>query len=344
MLPSYLLLREQLAQVITNKEEQGHRVEGLATELEGLPDSYDALWAFGKRLCDLPLLADWQFVEPSDLEGIWAECDPQRPTGALCEVDLADAAQRVEAAFLGSVAGCVLGKPLEVRPSLADLEEWVTLLNPRDEFCGALIRADAYGYACPGRPALAAELAWRDASWTHRRTGIYGTMFVAAAIATALVARQAGLGPLEVFETALRFVPRRSRFHAIAADSLEQVRAAGDWRDGYARIHGKYGQYTHCQVYQECGTLINTLRFARDVGDGICMQVMQGNDTDSFGATAGSILGAYFGPGHLESRWLAPFGDDIHTALAWFYERSLSGLAKRMGQLPARIAGELVAG
>ena len=32
-------------------------------------------------------------------------------------------------------------------------------LNPSDEQCGAMIRADAYGYACPGRPALAAELA-----------------------------------------------------------------------------------------------------------------------------------------------------------------------------------------
>ena len=71
-----------------------------------------------------------------------------------------------------------------------DLDAWVQVFNPRDEFCGAVIRADAYGYACPGRPALAAELAWRDASWTHRRTGIYGTMFVAAAIACAQVMRR----------------------------------------------------------------------------------------------------------------------------------------------------------
>jgi ADP-ribosylglycohydrolase len=63
---------------------------------------------------------------------------------------------------------------------------------------------------------------------------------------------------------------------------------------------------------------------------------MQGNDTDSYGATAGSILGCFFGPGHLEERWLTPFNDDIHTALCWFYERSLSTLAQRMGQLPRK--------
>ena len=39
------------------------------------------------------------------------------------------------------------------------LDAWVNILNPNDEQCGAMIRADAYGYACPGRPALAAELA-----------------------------------------------------------------------------------------------------------------------------------------------------------------------------------------
>lgn len=60
------------------------------------------------------------------------------------------------------------------------LARWVEELNPWDELCGALIRVDAYGYACPGNPALAAELAWRDASFTHRRTGIYAAMFVAA--------------------------------------------------------------------------------------------------------------------------------------------------------------------
>jgi ADP-ribosylglycohydrolase len=437
-------LRTQLHLVIANKREQGHVVEGLHDELDALPDSYDALCDFAQKLAGLPLRDDWPYVEPNDLEGIWAECDPNRPLGAIAAVDLDVCARRVETAFLSSVCGCILGKPLEINPTLdqirgalegigewpmddyvseriaealrrplhrswvetvreriayvapdddinytimgmlllerhglaftkehvrdawlhhlpirttfgpertlllkagvdtlaggdGDLETWVTVLNPHDEKCGALIRADAFGYACPGRPALAAELAWRDASWTHRRTGIYGEMFIAAAIAAAQVMRDR----LGVFETALQFVPRRSRFYEIVSDSLEEVRQATDWLDGYQRVHGKYKQYTHCLVYQEVGTLINTLRFAEDIGDGICKQVSQGNDTDSFGATAGSLLGAYFGPGYLEERWLAPFNDDIHTALAWFYERSLSKLAKRMGELPRRIAGEI---
>jgi ADP-ribosylglycohydrolase len=445
MLPSLKVLRGELRMIVANKREQGHVADGLEAALDALPDSYDALAQFARRLASLPLRPDWPYGEPSGLEEIWAECDPSRPLGPIKSVDLADSARRVEAAFLGQVCGCVLGKPLEIRPTLddirralegigewpmsdyisqrarpglggqfhrswreavrerinyvapdddvnytilgmllleehglgftrehvrdlwlqqlpigytfgpertilikagcdtlegggdGDLEEWVTVLNPRDEWCGAMIRADAYGYACPGRPALAAELAWRDSSFTHRRTGIYGTMFAAAAIATAQVASNWS----EIFETAMKFVPRRSRYYKCVADSLEEIHRATDWLDGYYRVHNKYKEYGHCRIFQETGTLMNTLRFAESVGDGICKQVSQGNDTDSYGATAGSILGAFFGPGHLEERWLRPFNDDIHTALARFYERSLSKLARRMGQLPSKISAEL---
>ena len=210
---------------------------------------------------------------------------------------------------------------------------WVHVLNPADEYCGALIRVDTYGYALPGRPALAAELAWRDAGFTHRRTGLYAAMFIAAAIALAPVVDE----PLAMFEGALAHVPRRSRFAASVTNSLTEVAAAGDWVDGYERVRRLHPEHTHCRIYQEVGTLMNTLRFAADVGDGIGKQVCQGNDTDSFGATAGSILGSHFGPGRLDERWIEPFNDDLHTALASFHERSLRAVADRMAALPTRV-------
>jgi ADP-ribosylglycohydrolase len=211
-------------------------------------------------------------------------------------------------------------------------EEWAEVLNPGSENCGALIRIDAYGYACPGRPALAAELAWRDASLTHRRTGIYAAMFLAAALATAAVADDR----LQPFEVALAFVPRRSRFYEAVVDQLTLVRDAENWLDGYRQIHARYGEFRHCEIYQEIGTLMNTVRFAESVGDGICKQVSQGNDTDSFGARAGSFLGVLLGPDHLEKRWLARFNDDLRTTVATLHERSLSRVADRMAALPKR--------
>ena len=212
------------------------------------------------------------------------------------------------------------------------VETWAAHLNPREEWCGALIRADPYGYANPGDPETAAELAWRDASFTHRRTGVYGSMFVAAALGLAPVRED----PIRLFDDALAFVPQRSRFAAAVADALTEVDAATDWLDAYRRIHARWPEHTHCRIFQEVGTLVNSIVHARDAGDAICLQVMQGNDTDSYGATAGSIAGLLFGAGSLDARWLAPFNDDLRPALALFHERSLAAVAARVARLPAR--------
>jgi ADP-ribosylglycohydrolase len=440
LLPPFSFLRKQLGAILDGECAQGHFIDDLKAQLSELPDSYDALSAFEERIGNSPMREGWPYVEPNHLEEIWAECDPARPQGQIRAIDPGLAERHAETAFLASVAGCMLGKPLEEELTLSKIrqaaqasgewpindyisealldqlghrhpswnettrgriqyvapdddmnysvlgmllleargtdfttqdvmnawlhnlpplwtwgpertiltkaaihsiynengpareipfETWVTHWNPESEMCGAAIRVDAYGFACPGSPALAAELAWRDAHWTHRRTGIYGAMFIAAAIASAFVIKD----PLAIFETALQFVPQRSRLHEVVVDSLKLVRQADDWLDGYEHIHAKYGQYTSCQIYQEIATLINTLHFATNVGDGICIQVAQGNDTDCFGKIAGSLIGALYGPRSLDERWIAPFKDEIHVALANYYDHSLSGLAKRMGKL-----------
>ncbi len=214
--------------------------------------------------------------------------------------------------------------------SLTGSDPSVWALNPADEHCGALIRADAYGYACPGDPVAAAKLAHRDATLTHRRTGVYAAMWAAAAVATALVADDWE----DIALTAVRVVPSRSRLRAVLDESLIQVYAADDWLDAYARIHGRYAAYSHCRVVQEIGTLLATLRFARGATDGIGMQVCQGNDTDSFGATAGSLLGALHGPdGFDREHWLGRFGDRIHLALATTHDDSIDSWGKRMAAL-----------
>ena len=437
MFAPYRVLRQQLAIMIRDQDEQGKDVSALADALAGLPDDYQAMADLAALISAAPVRPDWVYVEPSDYEGIVAEQSSGELT-APSPTERASFAARAGAGFLGSVAGCVLGKPVEIMPTMDDLQRaldrigdwplddyismqlgaagglrlhpdhresvrenirwvpadddinytllgmmtieqfgrdftkqdlrrmWLTnipvgytwgpergflakqalltaiddepdmdleslpqTLNPGNELCGAMIRAHAYGYASPARPDLAAALAWRDASLTHRANGIYGAMFLAALIAAAFTTRDWR----QLAEIALGYVPQRSRFAAIVSDSIEQVALASDWIDGYRRIHGRYGEYGHCRVFQETGTLVNTLRFATSVGDGICKQVSQGNDTDSYGAAAGAMLGVLFGPGNLEPRWLEPFDDTIHTRLAGYYELSLGATVDRIAAL-----------
>ena len=95
MLPTIELLRGRIGGMIGTMKIPGHVVDGLKEELEGLPDSYDELAAFAQKVAAAPLRDDWPYVEPNDLEAIWAECDPARELEAITDVDLDDAAKRI---------------------------------------------------------------------------------------------------------------------------------------------------------------------------------------------------------------------------------------------------------
>ena len=75
--------------------------------------------------------------------------------------------------------------------------------NPFIHWIGADIRSDPWGYAAPGYPELAAEFAWRDATISHRRNGIYGAMYFSAVITAAFVLSD----PLKALEAGLAEIP-----------------------------------------------------------------------------------------------------------------------------------------
>ncbi len=65
----------------------------------------------------------------------------------------------------------------------------------------------------------------------------------------------------------------------------------------------------------------------------ICNVVMGGWDTDSNGATVGSIMGTMIGAKKLPPKWIEPLNNKIRSSLKGFDNSLLSDLSKRTAKL-----------
>ncbi|MDT0345130.1 ADP-ribosylglycohydrolase family protein [Streptomyces litchfieldiae] len=209
------------------------------------------------------------------------------------------------------------------RNLLAGIEPPLTasFRNPFREWIGAQIRADVFGWTHPGDPATAAELAHRDAVLSHTANGVHGAMFAAAAIAVAA----GGTGDVHAcLRAGLAVVPPGSRLAAAVRFGID---AANETPGGPAafdavvdRLHARYGDHHWVHVLPNAALLAAALTHADgDFTGSICRAVSGGWDTDSNGATAGSLAGLLAGsPEAIPSRWTAPLKNRLATSVAGF--------------------------
>ncbi|WP_327655160.1 ADP-ribosylglycohydrolase family protein [Streptomyces sp. NBC_00483] len=189
--------------------------------------------------------------------------------------------------------------------------------NPFREWIGAQIRADVFGWIAPGDPALASRLAHRDAVLTHTANGVYGAMFTAATIATAAT------GTADV-HTALRsglaVVPPQSRYAQAINLGIELAAKHPDFDTVVDELHAAYADHHWVHVLPNGALLAAALTHADgDFEGSICRAVSGGWDTDSNGATAGSIAGLLAGhPEALGDRWTHPLKNRLSTSVAGF--------------------------
>jgi ADP-ribosylglycohydrolase len=181
--------------------------------------------------------------------------------------------------------------------------ETATYRNPFREWIGALIRADAYGWAAPGDPATAAALAHRDAGLSHTANGVYGAMFVAAMCATALVASSAE----EVVAAGLAVVPPRSRLARAVRQALADAAREPDFERVVDRLHERHGALHWVHTINNAALIAAALTHARgDFTAAIAGAATAGWDADSAGATVGSIMGALLGASRIPPQWVLP--------------------------------------
>ncbi len=410
------------------------RVEAL--DLED-PRNQLAAQALLDWTADLPLRPDFPYQEPSDLEGIRAARPAARP--ALPPLRLTDAELRDRAygAWLGRVAGCLLGKPVEGwrRPRMwgylretgrfplagyfsldapADVREkyqvsaerpfietvacmpedddtnytttglailkrhgpgftpvdvanfWLreipilhtctaervayrnlcllvpppasaSFRNVYREWIGAQIRADFWGYAAPGNPELAAELAWRDACISHVKNGIYGEMWAAAMIAAAFVTDDL----TAILEAGLGEIPERCRLAEAVRAVMAWRREGLDYDTASARIHERWDEQ---RAHDWCHTISNAMVVTlgllwgeKRFGETLTRAVQACFDTDCNGATAGSVIGILHGAREVPGEWTAPLNDTLETGVTGYHRVRLVDMADETVRLMERV-------
>lgn len=202
--------------------------------------------------------------------------------------------------------------------------------NPYREWIGAQIRADFWGYINPGDMERAAEYAYRDASVSHVKNGVYGEMFIAAMLAAAFVLDD----PRKVLEAGLSAIPDKCRLAYAIRDVLEWSRTEPDWERCLDRIYEKYGHYNVVHtINNACIVALALLYGGMDFGKSICIAVMGGLDTDCNGATVGSIIGLMLGAKQLPEYWIKPICDTAVTGVSGYYMVRVSDLAKETLEL-----------
>ncbi len=196
------------------------------------------------------------------------------------------------------------------------------------EWIGAQIRADLYGWVCPGRPALAADLARRDASLSHRGEGIHGAAFVAALGAAIPV-----YGSIdEAIDAAVAEVPGGSE----AAEAIAFARSLVGRRDAVARLHERYAGLSPVHTVNNLalvvwGLLAGEQDYSAAVGD----TVAAGWDTDCNGATVGGLWGLTGRP--IPEHWTAPWQGRVAVNLAGMGELSVDDLIARTVSVAERL-------
>lgn len=213
-----------------------------------------------------------------------------------------------------------------------------TFRNPFREWIGAQIRGDIFGYVTPGNPELASKMAWKDASVSHIKNGIYGEMKVAAMLSAASVTNNVE----EIINCGLSQIPEKSRLTKATQEVLVWKKSGKTWEETIDTIHERYDERNN---HEWCHTIPNSMIVdaALLYGEGdfektIGLAVMSGLDTDSNGATVGSLAGMMLGARALPEKWTAPLNDGLKTSVGAMGTVKISELAQRTMKVMQTIA------
>lgn len=202
--------------------------------------------------------------------------------------------------------------------------------NPYIEWIGAAIRSDAFAFACPGEPKRAAELAYKDAYLTHRRNGIYGEMFLAAAQAAAFATKDV----IEALKIGMMYIPKQSRLYKDLVWAFKKAANLKDFKQARALIDERYPTMDSVHTNNNMIDIVFTTSLAgQDFTKAISIAVGMGLDNDCTAASIGSLYGANLGLKGISKHWYECFNNTIKTYIKGYERITFDELIKMFNQI-----------
>jgi ADP-ribosylglycohydrolase len=187
-----------------------------------------------------------------------------------------------------------------------------------NDWIGAQIRIDMYGWVLPGKPKLAAELARRDASLSHRDCAVEASAYIAALCALIPVSSTREAAVL----SALELIDSESDAYKAVEIGIQNKNQPA------TNLHEYYGDMSPVHSLNNLAVVVWAFLSFQDsfdeaIGETICC----GWDTDCTGATVGGLLG--LAQGSIPSSWTDPWQGRVLTAIAGVGELDLEQLVQR---------------
>jgi ADP-ribosylglycohydrolase len=205
--------------------------------------------------------------------------------------------------------------------------------NRFNDWIGAQIRADLYGWVCPGDPTLAADLARRDASLSHSGDGVDAAALVAAWAASIPAAGSPG--------DALEFALRRISLGPAVSETVRFAMSMAGTEGAIERIRDRYSTLPPVHSLNNLALVVwALLSNENDYSAAIGEAVAAGWDTDCNGATVGGLWGLSGRP--VPVSWTSPWHGRVAVSLAGVGELSTEDLVARTVVVADHIRGGVV--
>ena len=201
--------------------------------------------------------------------------------------------------------------------------------NEFNDWIGAQIRIDMYGWVLPGQPVKAAELARRDASLSHRGCAVECSAYIAGLAALIPICENR----LSAVQKALELIDKNSE----AFEAVEMgIAAAGKSSEA---IINKYQELSPVHSLNNLAIVIwSFLSFQNSFDEAVGEAVSAGWDTDCNGATVGGLIG--LDTGMIPEKWTDPWKGKVITTISGLGELNLDNLVQRTEALIQKFSSE----